>query len=51
MIVGPSEADPAQGRISHDSPLGKAFLGRSIGHEFELKIPAGTLKCRIDQID
>jgi transcription elongation factor GreA len=50
-IVGPSEADPAQGRISHESPLGRAFLGQSIGHEFELKIPAGMLKCVIKHIE
>jgi len=50
-IVGHSEANPAEGKISHQSPLGQAFLGREIGHEFELKIPAGTLKCKIDQIE
>jgi len=51
QIVGQSEADPAEGRISHESPLGKAFLGKGIGHEFELKIPAGVLKCQIDNIE
>ena len=51
MIVGHSEADPAEGRISHQSPLGMAFLGKGIGHEFELKIPAGTLKCKINHIE
>lgn len=50
-IVGHSEANPSEGRISHQSPLGMAFLGKSIGHEFELKIPAGTLKCKIDHIE
>lgn len=51
QIVGQSEVSPAEGRISHESPLGKAFLGKGIGHEFELKIPAGVLKCRIEKID
>ena len=51
MIVGHSEADPSNGRISHESPLGKAFIGRAIGHEVELNIPAGKLKCTIDNID
>ena len=51
MIVGHSEASPAEGRISHQSPLGMAFLGKQIGHEFELKIPAGVLKCKIDHIE
>jgi len=51
QIVGYSEADPASGRISHESPLGKAFIGRGIGHEFELNVPAGKLKCKIDHIE
>ncbi|MBP6942573.1 MAG: transcription elongation factor GreA [Candidatus Buchananbacteria bacterium] len=51
MIVGHSEADPSNGRISHESPLGKAFIGHAIGHEVELNIPAGKLKCTIDHID
>lgn len=51
QIVGHSEADPASGRISHESPLGKAFIGRAIGHEFELNVPAGKLKCKIDRIE
>jgi len=50
-IVGHSEANPAEGKISHESPLGKAFLGQTIGHEFELKIPSGVLKCKIDHIE
>jgi len=51
QIVGHSEADPANGRISHQSPLGSAFIGKGIGHEFELKIPAGAIKCVIDHIE
>lgn len=51
QIVGHSEADPTSGKISHESPLGKAFIGRAIGHEFELNVPAGKLKCKIDHIE
>ena len=51
QIVGPTEANPTEGRISHDSPLGRAFLGRGLGHEFELKIPAGVMRCVIDHIE
>lgn len=51
QIVGQSEANPAEGKISHESPLGKAFLGKGIGHEFELKIPAGAIKCKINNIE
>jgi len=50
-IVGNTEADPAVGKISNESPLGKAFIGKSVGHEFELTIPAGKIKCKIDKID
>ncbi|NCN07312.1 transcription elongation factor GreA [Candidatus Falkowbacteria bacterium] len=50
-IVGHTEADPASGKISNESPLGKAFIGKPIGHEFELNIPAGKIKCKIDKID
>ena len=50
-IVGHSEADPASGKISNESPLGMAFIGKAIGHEFEIKVPAGVLKCKIDSIE
>jgi len=51
MIVGHSEADPGIGKISHESPLGQAFLGRMVGDEFELDVPAGKLKCKVDKIE
>lgn len=51
QIVGPAEANPAEGKISHESPLGRAFLGKGLGHEFELKIPAGLMKCIIEHIE
>lgn len=51
IIVGHSEADPANGRISHESPLGKAFIGKAIGDEFELAVPAGKIKCKIENIE
>lgn len=50
-IVGHSEANPSEGRISHESPLGKAFIGKGVGHEFELQIPAGKIKCKIHKIE
>ena len=34
-IVGPVEADPLAGKISHESPLGKELLGRKAGEEFD----------------
>ncbi|MCW1892024.1 MAG: transcription elongation factor GreA [Candidatus Uhrbacteria bacterium] len=41
QIVGSSEADPAGGRISNESPLGSSFLGRKKGDEVEVITPSG----------
>ena len=46
-IVGSQEADPMNGRISEDSPFGKALLGKSIGDDVEVEAPAGTVRYRI----
>lgn len=43
MIVGPSEADPASGRISYQSPVGSALMGRKAGETVEVKLPGGAL--------
>jgi transcription elongation factor GreA len=49
-IVGSTEADPAKGRISLESPLGKALLERRIGEEVEVNLPAGRAVYRILQV-
>jgi len=41
-IVGSEEADPINGKISNESPLGSAFLGKKIGDKVDVRIPAGT---------
>ena len=46
-IVGPSEINLAEGKISHDSPLGRAFIGRKIGETVEIKVPEGLKKFEI----
>lgn len=46
-IVGSEEADPSQGKISNESPLGKAFLGRKKGESVEVKTPRGGVKYEI----
>ncbi len=46
-IVGSSEVDPAQGRISNESPLGKAFIGKKVGEVVEVATPAGTVKYEV----
>jgi transcription elongation factor GreA len=40
-IVGPLEAAPAKGRISHVSPLGQALLGHVVGDEVQVEAPTG----------
>lgn len=49
-IVGSSEADPAKGFISDESPLGKAFLGHKKGDEVEVETPKGKAKYKILEI-
>ena len=49
-LVGPAEADPAKGRISHESPLGRALLGRKVGDKVAVKAPAGEIDFKIVEI-
>ena len=49
-IVGPSESDPRNGRISARSPIGAAMLGHLPGDEVEVVSPAGTTRYRIVSI-
>lgn len=46
-IVGPNETDPTGGRISNESPLGKAFVGRLKGESVKVKTPAGEMTYKI----
>lgn len=50
-IVGSAEADPKAGKISNESPVGLALLGKTVGDEVEVKAPAGTLRWTIVRID
>lgn len=49
-LVGSAEADPRQGRISNESPLGKALLGKRVGDEVTINAPAGKLTFKIISI-
>jgi transcription elongation factor GreA len=49
-IVGPVEADPLKGRVSHESPLGQALLGRRVGDVVTVDAPAGELVFHITAI-
>lgn len=50
-IVGSTEADPSNGKISDESPVGAALLGRGIGEEVEVPVPVGTIKMKILEIN
>lgn len=50
FIVGSHEADPFTGKISNESPMGKALLGAKKGDAIEITLPKGTIKCEIIEI-
>lgn len=50
MLVGPAEADIMVGKISIQSPVGRALLGKSVGEEVSAQTPTGTTKFRILEI-
>jgi len=50
VIVGPLEADPMQDRISYESPLGSALVGRTVGETVDTEVPAGRLVLEITGI-
>ena len=49
-IVGSAEADPSEGKISNESPMGHALLNGKVGDVVEFEAPAGKLKLRIMEI-
>ncbi len=49
-LVGIKEADPRNGKISHESPIGKALLGKRIGDTVVAQTPAGPLEFKILEI-
>lgn len=49
-IVGSTEAEPLDGKISEDSPVGSALLGRKKGDRVDVKTPAGLLKLQILEV-
>jgi transcription elongation factor GreA len=51
ILVSPSEVNPAEGKISIVSPVGKALMERSAGEEVDVKAPAGTLRFRIESVE
>jgi transcription elongation factor GreA len=50
VIVGAAEANPREGKISNESPLGRALLGRKVGDKVKVEAPAGQLVFRIKKV-
>lgn len=47
LLVGSAEADPIEGKISLESPLGKALLGRGAGDEVLVETPGGLMRFEV----
>ena len=50
QVVGSQEADPMYGRISEESPFGKALIGRKVGETVVVEAPAGAIRYQILKI-
>ncbi|MFL6041502.1 MAG: transcription elongation factor GreA [Gaiellales bacterium] len=50
VIVGSAEADPAQNKLSNESPVGRAVIGHKKGEVVEVAAPAGSIKLKIVSI-
>ncbi|HVN16628.1 MAG TPA: transcription elongation factor GreA [Anaerolineales bacterium] len=50
VIVGAAEANPREGKISNESPIGKAILNRHQGEEVTVETPSGTYKVKIVKV-
>ena len=50
QIVGQTEADAAKGRISYNSPIGRALIGKQVGDEIEVTVPSGDKFYLVDKI-
>jgi len=49
-VVGMAEANPREGKISNESPIGKAILGRKVGETVKVETPGGTYNVKILKI-
>ena len=50
-IVGAAEANPREGKISNESPIGKAILNHHAGEEVNVEAPGGTFKIKIVKVE
>jgi transcription elongation factor GreA len=49
-IVGPAEADPSAGKISNESPVGRALIGKKLNDEVQVSAPRGIISMKITKI-
>ena len=49
-IVGPAEADPREGKISHESPVGRALMGKKLHDEVQVNAPKGIVTYKITKV-
>ena len=50
VIVGSTESDPLQGKISNDSPMGQSLLGKQVGEIVNVQTPSGDIKVKIIEV-
>ena len=50
-IVGSQEANPREGRISDDSPVGKGLIGHRAGDSVSIAVPAGEIRLEIISVE
>ncbi len=50
-IVGAAESDPGEGRISNESPLGKALMGKRVGEKVQVDAPAGSYVVKVLKVE
>jgi transcription elongation factor GreA len=48
--VGATEADPAKARISNESPVGRAVMGKEAGEIIEVMVPAGLIRYEVVEV-
>jgi transcription elongation factor GreA len=51
QLVGPQEADPKKNRISHESPIGRAIMGKGVGDTATADTPGGLIQFKIISIE
>jgi transcription elongation factor GreA len=50
VLVGSAEANPSEGKISHESPMGRALLGHKVGDKVQVRAPDGVIEFEVKKI-